>query len=290
MAFLTILIVLGLVQLWGSGAPVQRDNWFLGWTQTVAGIFGPGKLRLVAIVAGPVLVVLFLQALFDSVLLGLLSLLLFVVVLLYCLGRGDYNESIQDYLGAWVDGNYESAYERALAIGDFQQSDAIADHLSLHDHVRNALTYEGYERWFAVVFWFLLLGPCGAAGYRLSFMCARNEDLAEEDRQLALRFVHYLDWIPARLLGLSFFLTGNFVSGVNRCGPRLLDNMPIPELLDACALAAISSDTGEQARPSDPERFVEAGRREIRAVQSLVSRSVVCWIVVIAVLALVGAS
>lgn len=289
MEFLTILIVLGLVQWWGSGAPLQRDAWFYDWSQTVTGWFTAGRWRLLVIVALPLVLLLLVQDLLCGVLFGLLSLLLSVFILLYCLGRGDFNASIQDYLSTWVDGNYESAYERALQIGDFKQSEAIANYHSLHDHVRRALVYDGYQRWFAVVFWFLLLGPCGALGYRLSFLTARNEQLAESERQFALRFVHYLDWVPARLLSLAFFLIGNFVSGTDRSGPKMLDNMPIDELLDSCALSATADDHAGQKPPADEEHFIEYGRREIRAVQSLISRSLVCWVCVIAILALVGA-
>ena len=289
MEFLTLLIVLGLVQLWGSGAPLQEDGWFRSWGKIITGLLGPGPTRLLLIVLPPVAALLFLQALFESLLFGLLSLALFVVVLLYCLGRGDFNVSIQRYLAAWSEGDFEAAYDKALGIGDFSQSDAINDHLSLHDHVRVAIIYDGYQRWFAAVFWFLVLGPCGALGYRLSYLCARSDDMVDADRQLALRFVHYLDWIPARLLAIAFALTGNFVQGFNRCGQRLLDNMPIPELLDQCALAAISSDREQQARPTDWEHFVSFGREEIGAVQGLLNRSVICWLIVVALLALAGA-
>ncbi len=288
MELLTILIVLGLVQLWGSGGPVQRDGWFWEWSRIIKGMLEAGKLRLVLIVAPPVVLVLLLQAWFYGVLLGLLLLLLYVVVLLYSLGRGDFNDAIQHYISAWSAGDFESAYDKALAIGDFSQSDTIDNHLALHDSVREAIAYDGYQRWFATVFWFLLLGPCGALGYRLSYLCGRNQELDTLDRQLALRFVHYLDWIPSRLLALTFALTGNFVQSFNRCSQKLLDNMPTGELLDDCVLAAISSDEEQAARPADELSFIDFGRREISELQSLLSRSVICWLIVIAMLALAG--
>jgi AmpE protein len=148
--------------------------------------------------------------------------------------------------------------------------------------------YEAFERWFAVVFWFLLLGPVGALGYRLSYLCGRNENLSPEDRLLALRFVHYLDWVPVRLLVLSFALTGNFVDGFNRLWQKIYDNQPASELLDCCALSAISASQEQQVYPADKTQFIEYGRQEILALQSLLTRCVICWLVIIAVITLVS--
>lgn len=283
MEFLSIVIVLGLLQLWGSGGPIQRDNWFNGWINLLKGMIGPGRVRLVVLVAVPVVAALFLQAFFDSMLFGLLSLLLFVVVLLFSLGRGDFSEAVHRYLYAWNSGDFESAYDKALSIGDFQQSSNIGDHVSLHEHVRRAVMYEGYQRWFAVVFWFLLLGPCGALGYRLSYLCGRTHLLDSAERQHALAFVHNLDWIPARLLAISFSLTGNFVNCFNRCWQQLTDNMPIPELLENSARSAISSEGPELADDTDQARQIERGREELTGLQGLISRSVIAWLVILAI-------
>lgn len=281
MEFLSILIVLGLLQLWGSGGPVQRDDWFRRWTETLGGAMGAGKGRLLLLVGVPVVGILFLQAAFDSMLFGLLSLLLYVVILLFSLGRGDYSDAVGRYLYAWNSGDFESAYDKALAIGDFHQSDTISDYTSLHQHVRRALIYEGYQRWFAVVFWFLLLGPCGALGYRLSFLCARSHLLSDAERQHALGFVHNLDWIPARLLALSFSLTGNFVSAFGRCWQQFTDNMPIAELLENSARSAINSDLSASA--DDQAAFIAGAGEELKGMQGLISRSVIAWIVILAI-------
>lgn len=286
MEFLTILIVLGLLQLWGSGGPLQRDRWFNSLSESVKGLIAKPHLRLLTVVGIPVLLLSVLMGLVDSLLFGLLSLLLYIAVLLFSLGRGDFSENLQRYLSAWNHGNFESAYQNATAIGDFEQSDAISEHVSLHEHVRLAYLYEGYERWFAVVFWFLLLGPAGAVGYRLSYLSARSDSLDEADRLLALRFVHYIDWLPARLLAFSFSITGNFVNSFSHYWQVLLDNQPVPELLDSCSIAAISSFGERRVFPTDQEHFIDYGQEEMLALQSLLSRSVIGWLVVIAIVQL----
>ncbi|MGK0499666.1 MAG: AmpE protein [Oceanicoccus sp.] len=286
MEFLSLLIVLGLLQLWGSGAPVQRDEWLQQFMQTLSKRVPAGELRLLLIVGLPLLLVLLLLTLISSWVFGLLSLLVCVVVLLYSLGRGDFNQALQSYINAWDHGNYESAYEKAYAIGDFEQSENIVDYQSLHKHARAAILYEGFERWFAVVFWFLVLGPVGALAYRLSYICGRSEQLTAEERQLALRFVHYLDWLPVRLMVFSFALTGNFVSSFNQGGKTLMDNPPVAELLDDCAVAAITGNEDYTAELVDEEHFIKFAKQQLLALQSLLSRSVICWVAVIAVLTL----
>lgn len=288
MEFLTLLIVLGLLQLWGSGGPIQKDRWFYQLSGSLKNLLPSSKLRLLMIVGVPVTVVLFFQALFDSLLFGLLSLVLYIGVLLYSLGRGDYSENIQRYLGCWNHGNFESAYEQALAIGDFKQSDDIVDHFSLHQHVRVAVLYEGFERWFAVAFWFLLLGPAGAIGYRLSYLSGRNASLDEADQKLALRFVHYLDWLPSRLLAMSFAITGDFVKGFNHCWQTAFEKLAVAQFLDQCALAAIGNIEDQQACPLSREQFIEYGKKELLGLQSLLFRSVICWLVVIAIVTVVA--
>lgn len=288
MEFLTLLIVLGLLQLWGSGGPLQHDQWFYHFAKRVRPLLPLSALRLLVLVGVPVIAVLLLQASLASLLFGLPSLLLFVAVLLFSLGRGNASENLRRYLSAWNHSNFESAYEQALAIGDFQESDSITDHVSLHEHVRSAFLYEGFERWFAVVFWFLLLGPVGAIGYRLSYLCGRIESLTLEDRLIALRFVHYLDWVPVRLLVLSFALTGNFVSGFSRFWQKFYDNQPAPELLDSCALAAISVSVEQPAYPAEQAQFIEYGRQELLSLQGLLSRSVIGWLVIIAVITVIA--
>lgn len=288
MEFLAIIIVWGLLQYWGSGSPLQNDQWFSRWVEQLKILLPAPHLRLLVLVALPLIALCLLQWLISHWLFGLLSLLLAVAILLYSLGRGDLSEALATYLADWDSADFEGAYQRATAIGHFSQSDAISDSRSLHLHVRRALLYAAYERWFAVIFWFVLLGPIGALGYRLSYLCTTNEKLDEEDRHLALRAVHYLDWLPARLLALSFALTGNFVNCFNRWGTIVADNLPADELLDHCGCSALTEASEQRVFPDDDQRAIEFGREELQATQALMSRSMVCWLIVIALLQLVS--
>ena len=288
MEFLTVLIVLGFLQVWGSGGPLQRDDWFYQFNTNIPQRLDLAELRLLAAIGIPALGVFLIQDLVESALFGLLSLILYVTVLLFSLGRGDFNQNLQHYLNAWNLGDFDQAYKKATAIGDFEQSETMVDHVALHEHVRRAYLHEGFERWFAVVFWFLLLGPVGAIIYRLCYLAGRNDTFKPDDKLLALKWVHYFDWIPARLLALSFSLTGNFVNSFSRYGSSLLDNQPTSELLDHCAVAAISGLNTSQVYPTDKDHFIEYGREELLTLQSLLSRSVIFWVIIIAVITLVS--
>ncbi len=127
MEFLTVLIVLGFLQVWGSGGPLQRDDWFYQFNENIPQRIDLAELRLLAAIGIPALGVFLLQDLLESALFGLLSLILYVTVLLFSLGRGDFNQNLQNYLTAWNLGDFEEAYKKATAIGDFEQSETSVD-------------------------------------------------------------------------------------------------------------------------------------------------------------------
>lgn len=282
MDFLVILIALGLVQIWGSGGAIQQDHWFDRLAVGLGDLVKPAPLFLALLVALPCVLLTLLYWWLQPVAFGLLSLLLAIVVLLYSLGRGDFSNSVETYLNSWNQGNFESAFEYASDIGDFGQSDSINDYVALHEQMRRTLFYEGLERWFAVIFWFLLFGPAGALAYRLSFLSGRSPVLEDRYKQMALRMVHYLDWLPARLLAFSFNLAGDFVNGFSRWLELLFENPPAVELLDRCGCAALNNDQGSY--PAEQQEFIGFGREQLLATQSLVSRSVIIWLIVIALL------
>lgn len=64
---------------------------------------------------------------------------------------------------------------------------------------------------FAVIFWYFVLGPGAALAYRLVALCGEHsQQPALKARAEQLR--HIMDWLPVRLMAMSFALVGNFLA------------------------------------------------------------------------------
>lgn len=287
MEFFAIIIGFIILQFWGSVGAVQQDDWFSQLCGKALTLFESSEMRVAFVMIVPALGVSVLISLLDWVFFGLVAFVLVVATFLYSLGRGDLGESLYSYLASWDEGNFESARQKARQIGDFSDDNSVTDPQSLHASVRGAYLYASFERWFAVVFWFMVLGPIGAIGYRSLFLSARSDVLDTDDRAVAATLVSYLDWIPLRLQIFSFAVAGNFVDGIQEILRKLWGNTSESQLLDDCALAAIGSDEIEPySGDDDQQSYMAAGREQLLALQSLISRSAVCWLVVIAVISI----
>jgi AmpE protein len=64
------------------------------------------------------------------------------------------------------------------------------------------------------LFWFVVLGPAGALGYRVVQLMARNsafnDGIDAEQRDMLERTARILDWAPAHLVTLTLALVSDF--------------------------------------------------------------------------------
>jgi len=286
--FLALIIALVLLQYWGSAGPVHRDAWF----RDVVGRFNSSglgsSLGLALSVLVPSLLLLWLLDFVEGWALGLIPLGLSVLVLLYSFGRGDFEALVEQYREYCQHGDFEAAFlfaEQQLGADCTEPCPSGAE--ELHRWVKARICYLGFERWFGVMFYFLLLGAPGALAYRLLRLYGDN---CEEGAQLdTLRRVqYYVDWVPARLLVFAFAVTGDWVGSREQLTTSLSDTKSSTgDMLADGAHAALglkstvfSSDNG------DKEAFAEVSSWEISQLQSLLSRSAVAWVVVLALLVL----
>jgi AmpE protein len=138
------------------------------------------------------------------------------------------------------------------------------------------LLYDGYQRWFAVVLVFVLLGPAWAFGYRLLQLEAQ-----QAPERAAARVLFVVDWVPARLLALTFALAGDFMHSRDALSGALLDTARVPaELLGDVGTAAVYS----AGRDAD----VQTAADDMQALGALLTRSAVIWVVAIALVAIIG--
>jgi AmpE protein len=277
MTFVALIIGLVLVQVWGSAERVQQDGWFHSWRGQVAAM---GVLPAIKLALAVLLPVVLLEIVLDAlhpVLFGLLWIAAAVVLLLYSFGRGDFNGLAERYRAQCRSGDFEGAWLTARTEpGWVSAADAPASAEEVHPVVARGFLYEGYQRWFPAIFYFMVLGPAWAVAYRLLQLCRRDLEPA-----LIERCLFFADWIPVRLLAAAFAITGDFVGSRD----ELLRGLTDPtrdggELLLEVATAAAGSG-GSPGAP-DGENFGETAARQHEALSGLLSRSAICWLVVIA--------
>lgn len=303
MTFLSIVIVLLFLQLWGSGEPLQKDTWFWRWVDKLNTLDAikqiPVGVTLFA-VGIPVLGVLIISVLCADLWYGTLALLINVPVLLFTLGRGDFSQHVAAYLNAWRRGDLEAAYfEAAYFRGECHPSEAQSWQ-QLHYEVFRGVAYRGFERLFAPLFWFFVLGPAGALGYRLLYLIRDHQcelDYSEhgltQEASHALNnvdsVIYLLEWLPVRILSFSMSLAGNFTGSFQWWQEYLLDcNFSTDKILEKSAAAAIGVKGGLIDESEDLRRQLTECAWEIESLVSLLSRCLVVWIVAFALIILVG--
>ena len=225
-------------------------------------------------------------------------MILAIVVLFFSLGPKDIGEEVREYCAAIEDDDDEGIQRTAKAL---LEKDVPSDSAERTRLVEAAVCVQANNRLFAVIFWFVLLGPFGPLGawaYRVTdlirrravFNVARGDDTNGTTQRIAesASTLHgWLAWIPARLTVLGYALAGNFDGAIAAWRAREAGDAEPPgeqneKLLAAVGVAAMALST--QSEESDKER----GIRGAMAANGLVLRLLGIWAFVISAMTLYG--
>lgn len=205
---------------------------------------------------------------------GVLKILFGIAILLYCLGPK--NIWMQSYrcinqLNKEDDPKLTIDCVRSeFGIGSVDTSQQF------HQAFTRAIFIAGYQRVFAVVFWFVFLGPAGAVLYRSITLMSDESPLGLNS--LAKQIQQLLDWIPIRTLTFIFALGGHFTRVITCWKKFVLKGPETNEMmLTECGMAAL--DVENNAIPED-------GFAEKDAI-SLLDRVFVIALVILAIVVLV---
>lgn len=223
----------------------------------------------------------------------LADLLLSIVVLLFSLGPRDIGEEIDEYCRALEAEDDEQIQHATKAI---VEGDVPDDERERIRRVEEAVCIQANNRLFAIVFWFMVLGPLAAWAYRVTdlirrravFTAARDEESdgnAAQIRDAAVMLHGWLAWIPARLTAVGYATAGNFDEALAALrAPSAERDASTSErsehLLARVGVAALSI----QDEPD--ETATERGIRGAAAAKTLVFRLLLFWAVVIAAMTL----
>ena len=294
MSITLVAVVIALVL--GHVAPAlvtsaRQFTWFghgLQWlgTQSGEGGFWRGRhgivLALLPVLAGVAL----LQWLLHAPLLGFLGLLFGVVALVYAWGPRDLDVDVEAIIDAHDAPTRREAIARLWPEGEGASIDGSA---LVEAVFRNAL-----QRWFGVLFWFLLLGPVGALLYRLSALACEGEFARSlpAENLMGVRTLHsLLNWPVAQLMTLSMALVGNFDAVFNAWRTAQGNTLQLDVgFLGAAARASVKSELAEEAEEYAEEGMVQSMRElpELRDAMSLVWRILLLWLTVLALFVIAG--
>lgn len=265
MSFLVLVLALWFEKFSSLRQRLQRDGFYLG---ELVRLERSGKVHpwwtLAILILAPVALLVLLLHVLEPVAYGLLALPVHLLVLIYSLGRGDVKAALGPFRDAWRRGDDQAA----LHVAERDLGLAADDAMSLIKRAQGHLLWQAYQSFFAVIFWYFLLGPAAALAYRLLALTGENS------RQPALKALaeqlrHALDWLPVRVLALSFALVGNFVA---------VTRVMLHELLDWHISAGhLVAKVGRVADDIPEEEDRQRGLERLDSLWELLLRSAVLW-------------
>ncbi|SFL40370.1 regulatory signaling modulator protein AmpE [Pseudomonas sp. NFACC46-3] len=267
MSFLVLLLAVWIEKFSALRQRVQRDG---GWLHELNKLEASPRwvnrpwLVLTVMVLLPVALLALLLWVLEPVAYGLLALPVHLLVVIYSLGRGDLLAGLGPFRDAWRREDLQAAAHVAKRDLDIEANDGE----QLLERVQGHLLWQAYQSFFAVIFWYFVLGPVAALSYRLLALAAENSQnpgVAERAAQMR----HAFDWVPVRLLAASFALVGNFVAVSRVMLHELLNwNISAADLIDKVGLVA-----GEIPRPvAGPD-----GINSLDRLWELLLRAAVLW-------------
>ena len=268
MIYLAFLVATGLYLAMGSGGPLHNDHWYHALQRRVDAIEPDFWLGFVLMVVVPCAAFTLVYAISEEIFGAAAVLLLGTPALFFSFGRRHWPALIDRFRARVAAGDIEGALLTLEAEG--HRIPEIDDAQSAERDGSRFLLYEGFQRWFTPVFYFLLFGPFFAVGYRLVVM-------GVGDRKVPLAtLLHILDWLPSRVMLLTFGAIGNFEGLRPLFWNKAFDaDIKTDELLMqgfevACPLV--------EAAPG----------QQVEQVRELLKRALAVWVVVASVLVIVS--
>ncbi|HET7922071.1 MAG TPA: regulatory signaling modulator protein AmpE [Gammaproteobacteria bacterium] len=284
MGFLAMLLALLLDQVRHPYEPWRGVRWFRVYLDAL-----PGLVRLTGhwragaavllIVLVPAVVTLFLGHVLSHIW-SVFGFLFATAVLLFTLGPRDLHKQVRAYMDAVQAG--ESARARQLA-RELLGTEPPEDSVACSEAMTRAVLATVNDSLFGVLLWFALLGPGGAVLYRVTCFLHQSPPAGASPRfrEMTTRLYGVLAWLPAHLAALGYALAGGFEDALSdlrsyyaTCRAQFVEMNS-----DVMACAGLGALRGTAA---------DAGIGRLRAALALVQRTLVIWLVVYALISLLG--
>lgn len=292
MTFLTVLITFGYQLLAADSRSPHRFGWIDAYCRRL-GAIGPMRRILshgwgAALVIAPVLLVTVWLQWLATDLAWLIALGFGVFVLLISIGPRDLGADAESFIAARDAGDdaKATALAQTLCLVTAPDSEPRRSYA-----VARAVVVLANRRLVGPVFWFVVLGPVGALGYRLIHVLDERVhagDCPGVRRESSARLRQIADWLPARVTAAGYAIAGSFDAVAQTW--RDLAQLPAEDAAGSDALLASVGLAALDTFPDDAEDLAgEAGVPAdsglippvVEDAMALVWRSLVVWMAMI---------
>jgi AmpE protein len=215
----------------------------------------------------------------KGMVIGLLSLLLWIVIAYFCFNQQIRYEHVVHAVEAFKTNDSKASMEH---LGGLEATISIdnLDKKELAPAAGQLIVWTQYRRWIAVLIYFMLLGPAMAVLYCSALYYEDFFQGKSKQPKLFKKFVFILDWVPARAVAFSYLLTGNFPRGFLAWTKKaLLPHLGAYDILTNVATKSIYSD--EQLHSEEAPVVVSS-------YFQLAQRTFILWLVILALLTIFG--
>ncbi len=279
LAFLIVIMALALQANTQLNRIHQLDS-FLGHRLVAIKDKCPFHLQTLLLIAvgvvTPTVLVGLITAALNASGLTFVSGLLQLIVLIVLFNLDNISGRIQSFQSLINDEQLDEAQKALGPLVKILRASPELEGISTHQGVfyaRHALIYGWFAFTFIVIFAYVLSGITGAVLVASAFFVHRHTGCIS-------LMVDILEWIPSRLLALSYVLLGNYNQGF----PTWIDTLKNP-LLTADQVLARVADAACDCNPN-PDQKLSLMMENLTAIDKLITRSGLSWLILLGVLVL----
>jgi len=286
MTLIILLCGLALEYFLGALDDIRQLAWFgrySDWLENkfVQSSYWNSAAGIIMTLAGPLLLVLLIDYGLKNIFFPL-SYLFALIVLLNSIGPKFLNESLSAYTEAL---DVEDDVQARHYAGEFCHSVAAPDPDKDEQEIIGSIFVEANERLYAVIFWFIVLGPFGAMLYRLAnILKTKHQDIHGDYADSVRHLNNILNWPSTRLIALGNALAGNMIEAMEAWRSSEDSSFDANEaVLMSSGFGALHYRPGIDMQGDDLDRSYW-----IRATQGLINRTLIVWLTVLGIMTIAG--
>ncbi|WP_100640418.1 regulatory signaling modulator protein AmpE [Marinobacter salexigens] len=209
-----------------------------------------------------------------------------VLVLVLLMGTPGWRQSLEPYAEAWRKGDMQAAWHFIQERLPASERGAAASPENMHLSLSKALVVAVFQRFFLIAFWYVV-GGIGLAIFVRGLVALSEQWPQAAARPRYLKACEWFNWVPVRLLSVTFGIAGDLSGWLGEARMAVMGiTRKTSEILMISANGSLTGYALDPARFSQvhPDEWANFGGRSLSAVRGLLSRSMLVWICVLALL------